>query len=248
MIPEVGRAAAVPPRSAAARRLAAGMLLAATVLLMGAAGNAARAAGAAVAPAGTALPPGLSPAVAGSGERVDIRLAPTVFFAVTDVAAGPVPAAEPFPLSFRGAQVAPGRILRISVRLESPLPPGGYASFRGRDARGGRCAEGRLSAATYTEVFTAIDGATAGACDLVWTLECGDRVRRAGRYTLTLRWQIESVVSARAELAGALRPSLGPLATAAGPPPSPVVAPRGGAGDRGRTRPSGPPGPGGSGR
>jgi len=184
---------------------------------------------ASAAPAPVAAPPGLSPAVGSSDERVDISLAPSILFALTDLAAGPVAAFQPFPLSFRGARLAPSRTLRISVRLETALAPGIVVSFRGRDARGGACADGTLSAATYTEVFLATGGATAGGCEAVWTLACGARVRRAGRYTVTLRWQIESVVSDRAAaLAAAVRGGLPSVVRPALGPPPPAASPRSG--------------------
>jgi hypothetical protein len=182
-------------------------------LAVAAAGFAATAFAASAAPVPpTTAPPGLSPQVGSSNEQAQVSVAQSVVFDVTNVSLVSVAALHPFALSYRGARLAPGRTVRISARLEEPLAPDSVISFRGSDARGGNCADGRLSAATYTEIFVATGGATAGGCDLAWTLKFGPRVHQAGHYSVTVRWQFESVVSnGAAALSAAVHSGLPPL-------------------------------------
>ncbi len=184
--------------------------------------------GGTVATAATAAAAALTPAVpgVGSGEQVEVDLPQHIAFEVTDLAGGAVSALSPAPIAFRGARLAPGRALHISVRLDTPLPPGAVVSFRGRNAQGGTCRSAGLSAATFTEIFAGTGSASAGGCQLAWTLACGSRVHRAGRYALTLRWRLESTLSDRAAaLAAAGASQAQPAALAAPSPPAPARIP-----------------------
>jgi hypothetical protein len=190
----------------------------------------------------TSGPLGLASGLAPTGEQVEIQVPPSIVFEVTDLAEGSIGAQSPFVIAFRGARLAPGRSLRIAARLDSPLPSGTTVTFHGRNPRGGTCASGSVEAASFTEVFSNTPSITAGGCELTWALANSTRIRRAGRYALTLRWQIESTITPRdAALAAAraaataaaasavalpLPASLrlpfgpGPKGTAAGIPPS----------------------------
>jgi hypothetical protein len=220
------------PRLAAGRERPLGLRPALTLTLTSVLALAA--AGATVAPSSTiptAAPLGLTPAPVPGDERVAIRLPPDVTFEVNDLAAGTFAALQPFALSFHGARLAPGRTLRISVRVDTQLAPGIAVSFRCRNPQGGNCSSGSLSAATFTEVFTGAGGITAGGCELAWTLACGAKVRRAGRYAVTMRWQIESVISDRDAALAAARsalPLLAPFGSTPGRIPA-VGAPKTGA-------------------
>jgi hypothetical protein len=124
------------------------------------------------------------------GEQVEIELPPSVVFQVFDVRGGPVTARAPFPLAWRGARLAAGNTLRISVRLETP---DARLAFRGSGPRGGTCGNGHLTPGAFIRVFDSAAGATSGGCDLLWQLDTLGAVKRSGRYAVALRWKIESV-------------------------------------------------------
>jgi hypothetical protein len=147
---------------------------------------------------------------AGSPERVAIHLPPAVEFDVVVLDSGPVPAREPYPLAFHDARLLAGKALRVSVRLDSTDPLAPAVTFEGRAARGGTCRSGQLSPVLFVPVFESFPGVGAGGCDLLWRLRPGKGLRRAGRSSVTLRWQLESVGTG---LVAALTPTRAP-----GPP------------------------------
>jgi len=140
--------------------------------------------------AGSAIP-AIAPAPL-AVEKAEIQLPPTVVFDVTDVQAAAVAARDPFPIAFQGARLAAGKVLRISVRLETA---GVRLAFQGRGQRGGSCGDGHLTAGAFVRVFESTAGASSGGCSFLWRLEGFGKTRRAGRLVVTLRWQLESIGS-----------------------------------------------------
>jgi hypothetical protein len=183
-----------------------------------------------IAAAGSALPAIAPPPLA--VEKAEILLPPNVVFDVTDVQAAAVTARDPFPIAFQGARLAAGRVLRISVRLETA---GVRLAFQGRGQRGGSCGDGHLTAGAFVRVFESTAGASSGGCSFLWRLEGFGKTRRAGRLVVTLRWQLESIGGdASAALKSLVRSTSPPAASGvsgltaarnlAGPPVPPGAA------------------------
>jgi hypothetical protein len=140
-------------------------------------------------------------------EQVDVEMPPQIVIDLGMGGGGPTPAREVFPLTFANARLAAGKALRISLLLDSPAPLGFRIAFEGRNPRGGICASGRLSPASFVQVFQSAPGAAAGGCELQWSAEAVGNPRHGGRSVVALRWQLETVaVDPRAAASSLLPP------------------------------------------
>lgn len=145
-------------------------------------------------------------AVAGIGAReptqvdtVRVVVPPAVLFQVADVGAQAA-ASSPVTVSFDSAVLAPGKVLRISVRADGDLTiPGGAAipasniSWTTSNVAGGIGMNGVLSKTIYTPVYESSAGVTSGRLDLNWTLAPPGGNIRAGTRQAALRWRFEAV-------------------------------------------------------
>jgi hypothetical protein len=133
-------------------------------------------------------------------EVVDVNAPGSLSFQVSDV--GSSTAGTPTTVSYTGAVLVPGRVLRISVKADSAVltPPSGAAipvsniSWTASNAQGGVGSAGTLSDTTWGQVFESSPSPIAGGVDLTWTLAAPGAGIRAGTHQLTLRWKFESVV------------------------------------------------------
>lgn len=132
-------------------------------------------------------------------ESVQISVPAMIAFQVIDVAAGSVGVPDPSTIAFSNAVLDPGRAVRISVKADGDLTGAGgmtiaasNASWTTSNVSGGNGVNGVLSASAYSVVFEGQAGAVAGGVDLRWSL-AAPAVSRAGNYTVTLRWKVESI-------------------------------------------------------
>ena len=157
-------------------------------------------------------------------EEAQIDLSPGVTFEISDLSAVAVAAHMPFLIAIRHAQLTPGKGLRISVSLDAKAAPGTRLSFQPSVSHGGTCRAGSLLPGILVPVFESTDGAVAGSCELLWTLDNLVRPRQAGSVPLTLHWKLESVVvnGSMARASGTSRDTAGTFSAGNHLPESPA--------------------------
>lgn len=145
-------------------------------------------------------------------ERAEVFFPARVAF--PESLAGSVPASSPAVLRFWNALLAPGRVLRISVRAERAGDPDGFeVFFATRGTRGGNGRSGLLSATEFVPVFESHPSTASGGTEIVWTLRWRSAIRHAGPRTLTLRWKVESVPASPWAAPGSAEPRKGERAS-----------------------------------
>ena len=130
--------------------------------------------------------------VAAQEETVEIELPAQVVFEGGGLGTGPFDPSRPVVVSFRQALLAPGRVLRLGVRLDE-APSGIRLLFATRNARGGIGRSGCAGESDFVPVFESFPRASSGGAEISWTLERQEASRQAGRQAVRLRWRIESV-------------------------------------------------------
>ena len=131
-------------------------------------------------------------------ESLQISVPPLVVFQVADVSMDVIGSPDPAPVTFGNAMLISGNVVRLSVKAEGSLVgpsgvtiPAGLVSWTTSNASGGIGLNGELSSASYVMVFEGQLAATSGGVNVRWSLG-GPSVMRAGDYTVTLRWKVES--------------------------------------------------------
>jgi hypothetical protein len=138
---------------------------------------------------------------AAAQETVHVNAPLAVNFSVTDVTRSTTGNPDPGTLAFSGADLIPGRSLRISIQADAATftPPSGPGMAAGKvswviaGAAGGTGSNGTLSSSSYALVFESDPGRTSGHVDLTWVLAPPDPGIRAGAHQLTIRWKLEAI-------------------------------------------------------
>ncbi|MBI1898665.1 MAG: hypothetical protein HYS04_19350 [Acidobacteria bacterium] len=137
-----------------------------------------------------------------AADTASVLFPSSIYFQVGDVGRNAVGNPNPVMIRFVKAEVAAGRVLRISVRAaaQSLRPASGQPiaaaniSWTASGATGGMGFPGNLRTSTYSTVFQSTPNPSAGGVDLLFTLAGpGGRIR-AGAHTLSLEWKVESVL------------------------------------------------------
>lgn len=133
-------------------------------------------------------------------DTVAVALPTLVQFAVTNVSVNTVGSPSPSHVSFSSASLKNNHGVHFAVKADSNfVPPGGAAipasnvSWVTSNPSHGLGTNGRLSTASYSDVFQADGDSLSGGFDMVWTLAAPGTPLRAGTHSLTLRWKLESI-------------------------------------------------------
>ena len=139
-------------------------------------------------------------ATTAAAQSVTVTLPPSISFFVNDVSSPTIGTPAPVSVSYSGASIPAGQVLRFSVIADAPAftPPSGTGipvarvSWSDANATGGVGANGTLSSTTYGLVFQSTTSPSSGNVDVTFTLAPPAVPIVSGAHTLTMRWKIES--------------------------------------------------------
>ena len=143
----------------------------------------------------------LAPAALVQQEAARVSVPPLILFEVHDPRATTEAVTGATTITFDDAVIAPGRVLRISVKAEGDLTradggpaPDAVISWRTSGASNGVGVHGVLGKGAYTQVFQANAAARSGGVSVTWSIAFSGAPPRAGTHQVALRWRIDSVV------------------------------------------------------
>ena len=136
-------------------------------------------------------------------ESVRITLPAGITFAVTNIANTTTGSPNPAQLRFNQAILLPTKVLRVSVKADTPtftppVPsakpiPASNVSWTTSNPTRVTGSNGTLSSSSYTLVFQSQANANNGNLDVTWSLSPPPVGVRAGAHQLTVRWKVESI-------------------------------------------------------